>query len=141
MAGVLAEPDQLLLAAKILGFGASRIPPRRCGERSPARRSSNSLFAGARNGPRRSGGRPPQARPQLLGHDLDHRPGAAVLSGPGPRLEPTADHHPAAPGQRLSRVLGPQVATVWDPSVADWPSAREGTLVLAGEGTARKWSR
>jgi len=34
---------------------------------------------------------------------------------------------------------GGQVATVWDPSVADWPRSREGTLVLAGEGTARKW--
>jgi hypothetical protein len=36
--------------------------------------------------PRRPGRRrrrPPQARPQLLGYDLDHRPVAAVLSGPG----------------------------------------------------------
>jgi transposase-like protein len=33
-----------------------------------------------------------------------------------------------------------QVATVWGPSVADWPGSREGSLVLAGEGTARKWS-
>jgi hypothetical protein len=41
--------------------------------------------------PRRPGRRrrrPPQARPQLLGHDLDHLPGAAVLGGPGPLLEP-----------------------------------------------------
>src|SRR5215218_2607284 len=32
------------------------------------------------------------------------------------------------------------VATFWLPSVADWPRSREGTLVLAGEGTARSWS-
>jgi hypothetical protein len=31
-----------------------------------------------------------EARPQLLGHDLDDGAGAAVLSGPGPLLEPWA---------------------------------------------------
>jgi hypothetical protein len=33
------------------------------------------------------------ARPQLLGEHLDHRPGAAVLGGPGALLEPAHDHH------------------------------------------------
>jgi hypothetical protein len=36
--------------------------------------------------------RPPQARPQLVGHDLDGRAGAAVLSGPAALLEPAHDH-------------------------------------------------
>jgi hypothetical protein len=40
----------------------------------------------ALGGPDRRGGRPAQARPQLLGHDLDHLAGATVLSGPGPLL-------------------------------------------------------
>src|SRR4029453_15747294 len=48
--------------------------------------------------PRRPGrrrDRPPQTRPQLLGHDLDGGSGAAVLSGPGPLLKP-AQKDPAA---------------------------------------------
>jgi hypothetical protein len=47
----------------------------------------------ALGGPDRRGGRPAQARPQLLGHDLDHLAGATVLSGPSPLLEPTDHHH------------------------------------------------
>ena len=42
------------------------------------------------------GGRPPQAWPQLLGHDLHHRAGAAILGRPCPLLEPAQDHDPAA---------------------------------------------
>ena len=34
------------------------------------------------------------------------RSGAAVLGGPAPLLEPAHDHHAAALGQRLGRVLG-----------------------------------
>src|SRR5947207_1511945 len=58
--------------------------------------------------PRRPGGRcrcPPEARPQLLGHDLDHRPDAAILSRPAPLLEPAHDHDPAAPAHDESRVV------------------------------------
>jgi hypothetical protein len=43
---------------------------------------------------------------QLLGHDLDDRAGAAVLSGPGPLLEPTHDHDPAATARWLGGMLG-----------------------------------
>jgi len=49
---------------------------------------------------------PPQAWPQLLGHDLDDRPGAAILGGPAPLLKPAHDHDPAALGQGLAGVLG-----------------------------------
>jgi hypothetical protein len=64
------------------------------------------LLAGAPSGLDWRGGRPPQAWTQLLGDDLDDLAGAAVLSGPGPLLEPAHDHHPAAPAQRLGGVLG-----------------------------------
>jgi hypothetical protein len=47
-----------------------------------------------------------EARPELLGHDLHNRAGAAVLGRPGPLLEPTHDHHPAALSQGLRGVLG-----------------------------------
>jgi hypothetical protein len=59
--------------------------------------------------PRRPGRRrrrPTQAWPQLLGHDLDQLPAAAILSGPAPLLEPAHDHDPAALGQRLADMLG-----------------------------------
>ena len=59
--------------------------------------------------PRRPGrGRrcPPQAWPQLVGHYLHDRSGAAVLSGPAPLLEPAHDHDPAALGQGLGHMLG-----------------------------------
>src|SRR5215212_5216212 len=49
---------------------------------------------------------PTQTRPKLLSHDLDHRPGAAVLSGPAPLLQPAHDHHPAALRQRLRGGVG-----------------------------------
>jgi hypothetical protein len=39
-------------------------------------------------------------------HDLDHRPGAAVLSDPAPLLEPTHDHDAATLGQGLGGMLG-----------------------------------
>ena len=52
------------------------------------------------------GGCPPQARPQLLGYDLDDLAGAAVFSGPAPLLESANDHHSAALGQGLGGVLG-----------------------------------
>src|SRR5215211_1513495 len=99
MAGLPSRAGQLLLVEDLLGLGASRIlPSRRGGGRSPARRSSSSLLAGARGGPCRSGGRPSQARPELVGHDLNGLPGAAILSGPAPLLEPAHDHDPAAFG-------------------------------------------
>jgi len=60
----------------------------------------------APRGPGRGRRRPTEARPQLLGHDLDDRAGATVLSGPGPLLEPAHDHNPAALGQGLRGVLG-----------------------------------
>jgi hypothetical protein len=50
--------------------------------------------------------RPPQARPQLLGHALHGRAGAAILSGPAPLLKPTHDHDPAALRQGLRGMLG-----------------------------------
>src|SRR5215211_46875 len=59
--------------------------------------------------PRRPGGRrrrPAQAWSQLVGHDLDDLPGAAVLGRPCPLLESTRDHDPAALGQGLGGVLG-----------------------------------
>jgi hypothetical protein len=37
-----------------------------------------------------------KAWPQLLGHDLDGRAGAAVLGSPAPLLEAAQDHDPAA---------------------------------------------
>jgi hypothetical protein len=52
------------------------------------------------------GRRPTKARPQLLGHDLDSRSGAAVLGGPAPLLEPAHDHHAAALQERPRGVLG-----------------------------------
>jgi hypothetical protein len=42
-----------------------------------------------------------KAWPQLVGHDLDGRAGAAVLGSPAPLLEAAQDHDPAAFGQRL----------------------------------------
>ena len=50
------------------------------------------MAGGTPGRPSRGGGRPPQAEAQLLGHDLHHRSGAAVLSRPGPLLEPAHDH-------------------------------------------------
>ena len=64
------------------------------------------LLALAPRRPGRRCRRPTQARPELLGHDLDHRPGAAVLSRPAPLLESAHDHDPAALGQGLGGVLG-----------------------------------
>src|SRR5215208_3517102 len=64
------------------------------------------LLVAAPRRPGRRRRRPPQARSQLLGHDLDNRPGAAILSGPAPLLESTHDHHPAALGKGLGRMLG-----------------------------------
>jgi hypothetical protein len=72
---------------------------------APSHRSSRlPLGAACRPGGRRR--RPPEARPKLLSHDLDHRPGAAVLSGPAPLLEPAHDHDPAALRQGRGGVLG-----------------------------------
>ena len=65
-----------------------------------------SLGAAVLGEPGRRGRRPAQARSQLLGHDLHDRPGAAVLSGPAPLLEPTGDHDPAALGEGLGRMPG-----------------------------------
>src|SRR5215207_11006514 len=70
---------------------------------APSRHGSNWLVAFAARRPHR---RPPQAWPQLLGRDLDHGSGAAILSGPGALLEPTDYHDPAAPAQGFGRMLG-----------------------------------
>ena len=68
---------------------------------------SSRLLALASRRPGRGCCRPPsQAWPQLVDHDLDGGPGAAVLSGPCPLLEPAQDHDPAALGQRLGDMLG-----------------------------------
>jgi hypothetical protein len=40
------------------------------------------------------------------GHDLHDRPGAAVLCGPAPLVEPAHDHNPTALGQGLGCMLG-----------------------------------
>ena len=48
---------------------------------------------------------PPQAWPELVGHNLDDLAGVVILSGPGPLLEPTHDHDPAPFGQRLGGML------------------------------------
>src|SRR5829696_8618651 len=68
---------------------------------SPASRSplrwSSWLLAPRRPGrPGRRRRRPTEARPQLLGHDLDGGAGAAVLSGPGALLEPAHDYSAAS---------------------------------------------
>ena len=55
----------------------------------PPNRWSSRLLALAPRRPGRDRRRPPQAWPQLLGHDLHQGPGAAVLVGPGPLLEST----------------------------------------------------
>jgi hypothetical protein len=47
-----------------------------------------------------------QARPRLLGHDLDGQAGAAVVGGPAALLQPADHHHADAPAQRLGGVLG-----------------------------------
>jgi len=73
------------------GIGPARLLIGRCRQRRP-----ESLLAAALGDPGRGRGHLPQARPQLLGHDLDHGSGAAVLSSPAPLLEPTHDYHPAA---------------------------------------------
>jgi hypothetical protein len=62
-----------------------------------------------------------QARPQLVGHDLDGGSGAAVLGGPGAMLEPVHDHHPAASAERLGHMLG---------LVAPHDHGEEGRLLL-----------
>jgi hypothetical protein len=62
--------------------------PARCSSRRPAP-LVGLLLALAPRRPGRRCGCPAQARPQLLGHDLDHRSGAAILSRPCPLLEPT----------------------------------------------------
>ena len=61
-----------------------------------------------------------EARPQLLGHDLDDGSGAAILDGPGPLLESAHDHDPAALRQRLSRVLGLSRQTITVKKEASW---------------------
>jgi integrase len=60
-------------------------------------RWSSWLLARAARRPGRRRRRPPQARPQLLGHDLDGGSGAAVLSRPAALLEPAHDHQRPAP--------------------------------------------
>jgi hypothetical protein len=44
--------------------------------------------------------------PQLLGHDLHDRSGAAVFGGPAPLLELAHDHDAAALRQGLGCMLG-----------------------------------
>jgi hypothetical protein len=56
----------------------------------PACRSDRSSWLAVLAGRGRC--RPPQARPQLLGHHLDHGAGAAVLGRPGPLVQPAHDH-------------------------------------------------
>jgi hypothetical protein len=73
---------------------------------APSHRWSSWLLDLAPRRPGRRRRRPPEARPQLLGHDLDGRSGAAILSGPAPGLESTQDHDPAALGQGLGDMLG-----------------------------------
>ena len=68
------------------------------------------LPARARRGPGRRRC-PAQARPQLVGHDLDHRAAGAVVGLPGPLLQPAHDHHPAALRQGLRHTAG-TLATV-----------------------------
>src|SRR4029453_7800718 len=64
---------------------------------APSHRSSRlPLGAACRPGGRRR--RPSEARPKLLGHDLDSRLGGAVPSSPAPLLELAHDHDPAALG-------------------------------------------
>jgi hypothetical protein len=54
------------------------------------------LLALAPRHPGRGGRRPREAWPQLVGHDIDHGAGAAVLSGPGAQLEPAHDDSAAS---------------------------------------------
>jgi hypothetical protein len=49
---------------------------------------------------------PTAGSPQLVGHDLDRRAGAAILGRPAPLLEPALDHDPAALRQGLGCMLG-----------------------------------
>jgi hypothetical protein len=73
--------------------------------------------------PRRPGRRrPPQAWPQLLGHDLDDRSGAAVLSGPAPLLEPAHD--------ASSRLLA--ATAIGSPSSVRAPTAAGSAVRRAG---------
>jgi hypothetical protein len=76
----------------------------------PASRSSHRwsswLLARVFRRPGRGRRRPLEARPQLLGRDLDHGAGAAVLGGPCPLLESAHDHHPGALRQGLRGMLG-----------------------------------
>src|SRR4029453_16286109 len=82
---------------------ASMLRPRP----APSHRWSSWLPVLTPGGSGRRRRRPTKARPQLVGYDLDGGAGAAVLSGPGPLLEPTHDHDPAALRERLGRALGP----------------------------------
>src|SRR5215203_4422763 len=77
----LGARTQWLLCWVVRNASMVRLGP------APSHRPSRlPLGAACRPGGRRR--RPPEARPKLLSHDLDHRPGAAVLSGPAPLLEP-----------------------------------------------------
>jgi hypothetical protein len=78
------------------------------GARSTPHRWLTWLLALAPRRPSRRRRRPPQARPQLLGHDLDDRACAAVLGGPTPLPEPAHDHDPAAPAQLTSSIQSPR---------------------------------
>jgi hypothetical protein len=85
--------------------GATRVPAARLLPptallRRIADRAGYRVLAVRRPG--RGGRRPPQARAQLLGHGLDHLPGAAVLGGLASLLEPADDHDSAARAQLTS---------------------------------------
>ena len=72
---------------------------------APPLRTSSWLLAVIPRRPGRRCRRPTKARPQRLGHDLDHRPGAAVLGRPAPLRKSAHDFDPAAPAQRFGRML------------------------------------
>jgi hypothetical protein len=89
-----------------------RVPLRPSPDRTVNRRR---LLAGAPSGLDRRGGRPPQAWTQLLGDDLDDLAAAAILTGPGPLLQPADHHHAVALREGLGGVLGlvaPHTTTV-----------------------------
>jgi hypothetical protein len=65
------------------------------------------LGGGVLGRPARRGGRPTKARPQLLGHHLHDRSGAADLRGPAPLLESTHDT------TRLSLARGCAACSAW----------------------------
>jgi hypothetical protein len=104
------------------------LPPRP----APPYRCSTWLAARAPSRPGRGRRRPPEARSQLVGHDLDHRP-RAVSSRPGPRCP---GRQPRWLAWILRRPHGPGHGRLHGRSAAAWHQRGPAPMVRCTARTA-----